>query len=79
MNKQRASLGVFKTPQAQPQAPDKTERPDRIGRTVMPFWTTKAAKKQLRIMAAEEETTQQDLMSRALNDFFKKHGKPPIA
>jgi len=30
-------------------------------------------------MAAEMDTTQQELMRIALNDFFKKHGKPPIA
>ena len=45
----------------------------------MPFWTTTAAKRQLRILAAEIDSTQQDLMTEALNDLFAKHGKPPIA
>jgi hypothetical protein len=45
----------------------------------MPFWVPIAARKQLKVMAAEMDTTQQDLMTIALNDFFKKHGKPPIA
>jgi hypothetical protein len=45
----------------------------------MPFWTTAAAKRQLRIMAAEADVTQQDLMTEALNDLFRKRGKPPIA
>jgi antitoxin-like ribbon-helix-helix protein len=54
-------------------------RPDREGRKSMPFWTTEAAKKQLRVLAAELDTSQQDLMTEALNMMFQKHGKPPIA
>jgi|SRR5271155_1922287 hypothetical protein len=54
-------------------------RPDREGRKPMPFWTTEAAKKQLRMMAAEMDTSQQDLMTEALNMLFQSHGKPPIA
>jgi len=38
-----------------------------------------AAKKQLAILAIECEQTQQALLSEALNDLFKKFGKPPIA
>jgi hypothetical protein len=45
----------------------------------MPFWTTRTAKRQLRMLAAEEETTQQALMAEALNDLFKSRGKPPVA
>ena len=36
-------------------------------------------KKQLRLLAAERETTIQNLLAEALNDFFAKHGKPEIA
>ncbi len=54
-------------------------RPDREGRKSMPFWTTEAAKKQLRVLAAELDSSQQDLMTEALNMMFQKHGKPPIA
>lgn len=54
-------------------------RPDREGRRPMPFWTTEAAKKQLRMMAAEMDTSQQHLMTEALNALFQRHGKPPIA
>jgi len=56
-----------------------TARPDRVGRVAMPFWTTATAKKQLRLIAAEEETTQQGLLTEALNDLFKRRGKPPVA
>jgi hypothetical protein len=45
----------------------------------MPFWVPIAAKRQLRVMAAESDTTQQALMRDALNMLFTKHGKPPIA
>lgn len=55
------------------------KRTDRQGRVAMPFWTTAAARKQLKIMAAEMETTQQELMIEALNDFFKKHNKNTLA
>ena len=82
----RAALGatgVFGNPppaaQAEPVAVKPAARNDRAGRAPMPFWTTLAAKKQLRIMAAENDTTQQDLMTEALNMLFQKNGKPPIA
>ena len=35
--------------------------------------------KQLRIIAAEEETTHQALLAEALNLLFKKKGKPALA
>ena len=81
------STGVFAAPVLTPakSAPKPSEpakalpRPDREGRKPLPFWTTEAAKKQLRMMAAEMDTTQQDLMTDALNMLFQSHGKPPIA
>ena len=36
-------------------------------------------KKQLRLLAAERETTIQNLLAEALNDLFAKNGKPEIA
>jgi hypothetical protein len=35
--------------------------------------------KQVKIAAVERGTTAHDLMTEALNDWFTKHGKPPIA
>ncbi len=72
-------FGAQSAPAAMPQATKLADRPDRAGRTPMPFWTTTAAKKQLRMMAAEDDTTQQELMTEALNLLFQKRGKPPIA
>lgn len=80
MSKTRAKLGVFNAPTAPAEnITVKDKRTDRAGRTAMPFWVPIAARKQLKVMAAEMDTTQQELMTLALNDFFKKHGKPPIA
>jgi hypothetical protein len=86
MRKSRAQLGttgVFKsvTVVKAVSASESTQgkRADREGRTAMPFWVPIAARKQLRILAAELDTTQQDLMTQALNMLFQQHGKPPIA
>jgi hypothetical protein len=35
--------------------------------------------KQVKIAAVERDTTAHDLIIEALNDWFTKHGKPPIA
>lgn len=88
MSKTRATLGstgVFaEAPAPAPKGAARSEatsgtRPDREGRVPLPFWTTAPAKKQLRLLAAEEDSTQQDLMAEALNLLFKNRGKPPIA
>jgi len=77
------STGIFAdVPPASKAAPAERSaggRPDREGRGAVPFWTTTAAKKQLRMLAATLDTTQQELLTDALNDLFTKHGKPPIA
>jgi hypothetical protein len=79
MSKQRATLGAF-APAKREAAQNKTlARPDRAGRAPLPFWATAPAKKQLRMLAAENDTTQQDLMTEALNLLFQKYSKPPIA
>jgi hypothetical protein len=80
MSKPRAQLGVFKEAAPALQTPTSDQkRTDRNGRVAMPFWVPVVARKQLRVMAAELDTTQQELMTIALNDLFKKHKKPPIA
>ena len=77
----RANLSsVFNDPKPEAKAAEQTtERPERAGQASMPFWVPIAAKRQLRVMAAESDTTQQALMRDALNMLFTKHGKPPIA
>lgn len=62
------------------QAPATREpRPDRVGKRATLFQLPAAAKKQLAILAIEQETTQQALLVEALNMLFAKHGRPPIA
>jgi hypothetical protein len=82
MSKQRATLGatgVFPPAKREAAQNKILARPDRAGRAPLPFWTTAPAKKQLRMLAAENDTTQQDLMTEALNMLFEKYKKPPIA
>lgn len=38
-----------------------------------------AAHKQLKGLAVERDATTEALLTEAINDLFKKHGKPPIA
>ena len=51
----------------------------RVGKTNLTGYFPKAVKKQLRAIANEAETTIEDCLAEALNDFFAKHGKPEIA
>jgi hypothetical protein len=40
---------------------------------------TPEARRQLRILAAEQDTRIEALVAEALNLLFEKHGKPPVA
>ena len=46
---------------------------------IMAMRLSQDAWKQVKIAAVERGTTAHDLMTEALNDWFTKHGKPPIA
>jgi len=54
-------------------------RPGRAGKSNVTGYFPPAVKRQLRILAAEQGATIQDLLGEALNDLFAKHGKPEIA
>ena len=78
----RKTLGsMFSVPDDSVAAPatNAQARPDRAGKKQTIFHMPEAAKKQLAILAIETEQTQQALLSEALNDLFKKYGKPQIA
>ncbi len=47
-------------------------------RQIAGFFSPECAK-QLRMLAAEQDTTVQELMREGLNLMFSAHGKPPIA
>lgn len=53
-------------------------RPGRAGRANVTGYFPQEVKKQLRFLAAEKDTTIQNLLAEALNDLFAKNGKPEI-
>ena len=58
---------------------DHQQSPSRVGKKPVTVYYGKEAHLQLKILAAENETTIQGLHEDALNALFVKHGKPPIA
>lgn len=63
----------------QPRATTSVRRAGRTGKSNVTGYFDPEVKRQLRIMAAEHDTTIQDLLGEALNELFAKHGKPEIA
>ena len=55
------------------------QSPSRVGKKPVTVYYGKEAHLQLKILAAEQDTTIQQLHEDALNALFVKHGKPPIA
>jgi hypothetical protein len=54
-------------------------RPGRANKSNVTGYFDAAVKKQLRLLAAENDTTIQGLLAEALNDLFAKYRKPEIA
>src|SRR3569833_3062156 len=54
-------------------------RPGRASKSNVTGYFPQAVKKQLRLLAAERDTTIQRLLAEGLNDLFAKHGLPEIA
>ncbi|EXI86896.1 MAG: hypothetical protein AW11_02889 [Candidatus Accumulibacter regalis] len=58
----------------------KTKTPaTRTGRVALPFWVPSAARQQLKHTITDLHLTAQEALTEALNEWFIKHGKPPIA
>ena len=53
-------------------------RPGREGKSNVTGYFDPIVKRQLRVLAAERDTTIQALLGEALNDLFAKHGKPEV-
>ncbi len=73
----KAFSALFKEqpkPQKEMKRSGKDEEPRQVNLRL-----NESAKKQLDIMAIDHDTTRQALIIEAINDFFKKNGKPPIA
>lgn len=51
----------------------------RTGRVALPFWVPVAARQQLKHVVTDLNMTAQEALTEALNDWFTKQGKPPIA
>lgn len=54
-------------------------RPGREGKSNVTGYFPPEVKRQLRLLAAEHDTTIQNLLAEALNDLFAKNGKPEVA
>jgi len=74
----RAAAPVEAAP-ATPEASSAKTRPDRIGKSNVTGYFPNEVKKQLRMMAAEQDKTIQQLLAEALNGLFAKYGKGEIA
>lgn len=75
-----SATGAFDTP-SEPQTTARRVKSTgpRAGKRAVPFWMPEAAKRQLDLMVVEQDTTKQAVLTEAINDLFKKYGKPPIA
>ncbi len=63
---------------AEPGPRDPHHRPGREGKSNVTGYYDPVVKRQLRLLAAEHDTTIQALLGEALNDLFAKHGKPEV-
>lgn len=55
------------------------EQANRKGKVVISAYFDPAVRKQLAILAVEQETSQAALLAEALNLLFEKHSRSPIA
>lgn len=78
MSKQPKPFADLFKPEATPPRSAKRQEQSEEPRQVN-LRLNESAKKQIDIMAAEGDTTRQALLVEAINDFFRKHGKPPVA
>ena len=67
------------TPKPGSPASQPYERPSRAGKVAVTGFFDSRVRRQLKVMAAEGDTTVQALLTEALNDLFAKHWKPEVA
>jgi hypothetical protein len=60
-------------------SPEPTAEPAKRKRVALYAEITPEARRQLRILAAEQDTRIEALVAEALNMLFERHGKPPVA
>ena len=66
-------------PKVESPEPKTRSYPSREGKTPIQFFVNKDAHRQLKIVCAETDKTNQDIMIEALNAWFQMNDKPPIA
>ena len=66
-------------PKTEQPKPKTRSYPSRDGKTPVQFFLNKDAHRQLKIVSAETDKTNQDIMIEALNAWFQMNDKPPIA
>ena len=75
-----ARLGPVETPAAAARAEAATSvAPSRQGKKAIAAYFDPAVRKQLAMLAVQEERTQADLLAEAINLLFEKYGQSPIA
>lgn len=63
-----------------PQAVAKNSKaPSRVGKKTLVTYVDPEVSKQVKILCAERDTTQEKLVIEAINDLLQKYGKPRIA
>lgn len=82
-NRRSTSSAAVAEPPREAAAVSRTEnphyRPSREGKATVSGYYPREVRKQLRTMAAEGDTSIEDLLAEALNDLFAKYQKPEIA
>jgi hypothetical protein len=73
--------GIIRPSQALPPALVETSKrsPARQGKKAIAFWVDPGASTQLRMAGVTMNRSVQDIMTEALEDWFRKHGLPRIA
>lgn len=71
--------GPAKAGRTQETADQKDLPPSRQGKRTIAGHFDPEVSKQFKLIGAETDRSLQDMLAEAINDFFKKHGKPPIA
>jgi hypothetical protein len=79
VNQVSGQVTVSSSVEAAKAPPNKYVPESRQGKKGLTGYFDPAVLKQLKILSAEKETSQQQLIAEALNDLFVKNGKPPIA
>lgn len=79
MAAKKASLEDSMRAALEPKERPATVTKGRLGKRQLAAYFAPEATRQLKMMAAFEDTTVQELLREALNDLFVKRGKMPIA